>query len=105
MQKEDKAATYIANANGLADLEGRSTPCQEHNTLASLTILRRDASCCDSLQNGGRKHLPALFRVGVRLVCSNSQAGIQPQYTLFCNFGEIAEEWSIRRPRKPKKTI
>lgn len=91
MPEEDRAGAYVANANGLADLESRSAPRQEHNALTSLTLLRCDAPRRDSLQNSSRKGLPALLRVGVRLVSSNSEAGIQPQYTLFSNFGEIAE--------------
>ena len=80
---------YAVDADGLADLEGRGTPRQEHNALTSLTVLSRDASCHDSFQNGSCKGLPALLRVRVRLVGSNSQTSVQPQHTLFGDFGEI----------------
>jgi hypothetical protein len=78
VQKDDRMSAHIANADGLADLEGRSAPCQEHNALTSLTLLRCDAPRRDGLQNSSRKGLPALLRMGVRLVCANSQAGVQP---------------------------
>jgi len=57
----------------------------------SITLLRLNGPCRDSLQDGGREGLPALLRVGVRLVGSNSQASVQPQYTLLSDFGEITE--------------
>ena len=83
---------YTVDADGLADLESRGTPGQEHNTLTSLALLRRDASRRDSLQNGGCEGFPALLRVRVCFVGSNGQASIQPQHTLFSDLSEIAKE-------------
>jgi len=90
--KEGGVNTHAIDTNGLADLEGGRAPCQEHNTLTSLALLCRDASGRDSLQNGSCEGLPTLLRVGVRLVGSNGQASIQPQHTLFGDFGKIAEK-------------
>lgn len=82
---------YTVDANGLADLQGGGTPCQEYNTLTGLTLFRCDTPGRDGLQNGSCESLPALLRVRMGLVGSNGQASIQPQHTLFGNFGEIAE--------------
>ena len=96
MPKESGVNTHTIDANGLTDLEGRCAPRQEHNTLTSPALLCRDASGCDSLQNGSCEGLPTLLRVGVCLVGLNGQARIQPKHTLFGDFGEIAEEWVSR---------
>ena len=82
---------YTVDANGLADLQGRGAPRQKHNTLTSLALFRRNAPCRDSLQNGSCEGFPPLLRVRMCLVGSNGQASVQPEHTLFGNFGEIAE--------------
>ena len=82
---------YAVDADRLADLKGRGTPRQEHNALTGLALLSHDASRHDSFQNGSCEGLPTLLRVRVRLVGSNGQASVQPQHTLFGDFGEIAE--------------
>jgi len=58
---EEGVNPYTVDANGLGNLEGRGTPSHEHDTLTSLTLLRLDNSCRDSLQNSGRESLPALL--------------------------------------------
>lgn len=78
MPSEWRADPYVADANGLTNLEGRGTPRHEHNALVSLTFLLLDDSRRDSLQNSSREGLPALLRVGVCFVGSNGQASIQP---------------------------
>lgn len=87
-----RANPYVANANGLTDLEGRGTPRHEHNALMGLTSLLLDDSGRNSLQNSSREGLPALFRVRVCFVGSNGQASVQPQHTLLSDLSEIAEE-------------
>ena len=57
----ERVNPYVVDANGLGDLEGRSTPRHEHNTLMSLTLLCLDNSRRDSLQNSSREGLPALL--------------------------------------------
>lgn len=99
----DKVDTHAADANRLADLEGWGTPSQEHNTLTSLTVLRRDASRRDSPQDGGRESFPALLRVRVCLVGSNGQASVQPQDALFGDFGEIADGYASQSITLPER--
>jgi len=73
-----KVIAYTVDTNGLADLQGRGAPRQEHDTLTGFTLFRCDAPGRDSLQNGSREGLPPLLRVRMGLVGSNSQASIQP---------------------------
>jgi len=101
----NKVNAYAVDADGLADLQGRGAPRQEHNTLTGLTLFRCNAPGRDGLQNGGCEGLPALLRVRMCFVGSNSQASIQPQHALFSDFGEIAGGRSVSHLAKVKTRI